>query len=182
MSYLSRSKEPNIPVSAAEPRLSASPAPAKTQTDIVSTIGPGMLITGSIMSTGAVQVSGRVNGEIRAAQLIIDDGGKVEGTVTVEEAVVRGIFKGKIHGNSVKLQGAAKVEGEIYNKSLTIEQNVLFDGVSRRLDRSAEPRTIKEVKGVVQAQQPARADYAPIELSTDQIASPATGIDFEVLR
>lgn len=39
-----------------------------------------------------------------------------------------------MHGNSVKLQGKAQWDGEIFNKSLVIEPNVQFEGVSRPLD------------------------------------------------
>jgi len=51
---------------------------------------------------------------------------------------VHGIFNGTIHANTVKLQGAAKVDGEIFNKSLTIDPNVQFEGVSRRLERPVD--------------------------------------------
>jgi cytoskeletal protein CcmA (bactofilin family) len=51
---------------------------------------------------------------------------------------VQGAFNGTIHANSVKLQGTAAVNGEIFNKSLVIEPNVQFEGVSRRLDRTVE--------------------------------------------
>ncbi len=39
-------------------------------------------------------------------------------------AVIQGTFNGSIHDNSVKLLASAMVEGEIYNRSLTIEQDV----------------------------------------------------------
>lgn len=47
-----------------------------------------------------------------------------------------------IHGNTVKLQGTAVVEGEIYSKSLAIEQEALFEGVSRRLERAVEAPSV----------------------------------------
>jgi cytoskeletal protein CcmA (bactofilin family) len=52
--------------------------------------------------------------------------------------VIEGSFNGTIHGNSVKLQKTAVVEGEIYNKSLAIEEAARFEGVSRRLERAVE--------------------------------------------
>ncbi|WP_246662960.1 polymer-forming cytoskeletal protein [Pseudolabrys sp. FHR47] len=39
-----------------------------------------------------------------------------------------GTFKGTIHGNVVKLQSTAMVEGEVYNRSLAIDQNANFEG------------------------------------------------------
>jgi len=103
--------------------------------EIVSTLGHGMLITGNIVCTGAMHVFGRVVGDIHASQLVICEGAKVEGKIIAPDLVVQGEFKGTISGNNVKLQGTAIVDGEIFNKSLTIEQNALFEGVARRLDK-----------------------------------------------
>ncbi len=103
--------------------------------EIVSTLGHGMMVTGNIVCTGAMHVFGRVIGDIHAAQLVICEGAKVEGKVVAPDLVVQGEFRGTINGNNVKLQGTAVVDGEIFNKSLTIEQNALFEGVARRLDK-----------------------------------------------
>ena len=106
--------------------------------DVLSTFGPGMVITGNIVCAGGLQIFGRVPGEIHAAQLVICEGAKVEGKIVAQDTVVQGEFKGTIHGNTVKLQGTAVVDGEIYNRSLTIEQNAQFEGVARRLDRPVD--------------------------------------------
>jgi cytoskeletal protein CcmA (bactofilin family) len=120
-----------------EPRLNGG-APAKTSPEIVSTFGSGMLITGNIVCPGALQIFGRVTGEIQASHLTIGDGAKVEGKIIAQETVIQGVFNGTIHSTSVKLQGTAKVDGEVFNKSLTIEPNVQFEGVSRRLERPVD--------------------------------------------
>ena len=103
--------------------------------EIVSTLGRGMTVTGNIVCTGAMHVFGRVVGDIHASQLVICEGAKVEGKIMAPDLVVQGEFKGTISGNNVKLQSTAVVDGEIFNKSLTIEQNALFEGVARRLDK-----------------------------------------------
>ena len=136
MNYFSQPKVPrDAPKEAApEPRLAPGPL-AKASPEIVSTFGSGMLITGNIVCAGALQIFGRVTGEIQASHLTIGDGAKVEGKIIAQETVIQGVFNGTIHSTSVKLQGSAKVDGEVYNKSLTIEPNVQFEGVSRRLER-----------------------------------------------
>ncbi|MGI8526375.1 MAG: bactofilin family protein [Pseudolabrys sp.] len=106
--------------------------------EAVSTIGPGMVITGNVVSTGAAQIHGRVNGDVHVAQLSICSGAQVEGKIVAQEVVIEGTFKGTIHGNNVRLRASAVVDGEIYNKSLTIEENAQFEGVARRLDRAVE--------------------------------------------
>jgi cytoskeletal protein CcmA (bactofilin family) len=119
-----------------EPRLNGTAGP-----EILSTFGTGMVITGNIVCPGALQIFGRVTGEIQASHLVICEGAKVEGKIIAQETVIQGTFNGTIHGNSVKLQGNACVDGEIFNKSLMIEPNVQFEGVSRRLDRTVEMPT-----------------------------------------
>lgn len=160
---------------AAEARPGSTP---KMQPDIVTTFGPGMLVTGNVVCAGAVQVFGRVLGDIRAAHLIIGEGAYVEGNVTALDAIVQGSFKGTIHGNTVKLQGNARIEGEVYNKSLSIEPNVVFEGSSRRLDRPVDAPSVKEVAGNRDLA-PLAPSAEPLDLVPQQYA-PA-GIDNDVL-
>jgi len=119
-------------------------APGK---DIVSILGHGMLVTGNIVCAGSVQIFGCVVGDIHAAQLVICEGAKVEGKIIAPETTIQGVFSGTINANNVKLQSTAVVDGEIFNKSLTIEQNALFEGVARRLDKPVSPPSSAQVKG-----------------------------------
>jgi cytoskeletal protein CcmA (bactofilin family) len=132
-----------------EPKLeTAAPArKADSPQEIVSTLGPGLLITGNVVSTGTVQIHGRVIGDIHAARLLVSKGAMVEGKITAQEAVIDGNFKGTIHGNNVKLQATAVVDGEIFKQSLVIEQNAQFEGVSRRLETPVEAPTNDQVSG-----------------------------------
>ena len=122
-------------------------APAKPVQDTLSTVGKGMLITGNVVCTGALQIFGRVTGEIHAAKVIVGEGAKVEGKIRAQDLVIQGEFLGTVHANSVSLRCAAKVDGEVFNKQLAIEQNALFEGVSRRLERPIEPPSADQVSG-----------------------------------
>jgi cytoskeletal protein CcmA (bactofilin family) len=139
VNYFSQPKGAVKPVEkpAADVRVAAPVTQAKTA-DVLSTFGPGMVITGNVVCAGSLQIFGRIAGEIHAAQLVICEGAKVEGKIVAQDTVVQGEFKGTIHGNTVKLQGTAVVDGEIYNRALTIEQNAQFEGVARRLDRPVD--------------------------------------------
>ena len=129
----SKTQRDTAPSKDVERRLNGSAAP-----EILSTFGTGMTITGNVVCPGALQIFGRLTGEIQASHLVICEGAKVEGKIIAQETVIQGTFNGTIHGNSVKLEGKACVDGEIFNKSLVIEPNVQFEGVSRRLDRTIE--------------------------------------------
>lgn len=64
-----------------------------------------------------------------------------------------------------KLQNSAVVEGEIFNRSLTIELDAQFEGVLRRLDRLVEAPSVGEV--------PAEPTVASPAIQTDPIFDPA---------
>ena len=112
---------------------------ANPRTETASILGHTVLVTGNIVSEGTLQIFGRVNGDIHAEQLIIKEGGQVEGNVVAQETTILGLCKGTIRSNSVRLQGSAAVEGEIYSQSLRIEEDAHFEGVSRRLTTPIEP-------------------------------------------
>ena len=135
MSYFSQSKTERD-------RKTTNGSAIETQTETTaaqaSTLARGMVITGNIVCTDPVEIYGRLVGDIHASQLTICEGAQVEGKVIAQDAVIQGTFKGTIHGNSVKLRGTAMVAGEIFNRSLTIEQDAQFEGVARRLDKPVD--------------------------------------------
>jgi cytoskeletal protein CcmA (bactofilin family) len=79
-----------------------------------------------------VRISGRIEGELHASTVLIDDGAQVEGDIVAEELIIGGRVKGTIHANRVKLNGSAIVEGDIFHRSLSIDENARFEGSSRR--------------------------------------------------
>ena len=100
----------------------------------VSSISSALTVVGKISGSGAVQVFGRVEGELQASTVLIYDGAEVEGNVVAEELTVGGRIKGTIHANRVKLNSTADVQGDIFHRSLAIEENARFEGTSRRDD------------------------------------------------
>jgi len=168
VNYFSQPKSARDLKPANEPKIAtpAPAAPAAPRSDVVSTFGPGMVITGNVVCAGALQIFGRVSGEIHAAQLVVCEGAKVEGKIVAQDTVIQGEFKGTVHGNTVKLQSSAVVEGEIYNRSLSIEQNAQFEGVSRRLDRPVDAPSLDRAKA-----ENSREAMSHIELALKEIVA-----------
>src|SRR5262245_59329074 len=113
------------------------PAPT-TKAGNASCIGSGMSIVGKIECNGPVQVFGRIEGELRASELIISDGAQVDGSVIAQDLTVRGRIKGTIRAHRVKLQDGGAVEGDIFHRSLSIDENALFEGSSRRVENPTD--------------------------------------------
>jgi len=111
-------------------QLSAAPEEVP---DPISSIGADMSIIGKVLCTGPLQVFGRVEGELRAADLVIGGGANVQGSVCAQEVTVLGRFRGTIRAVQVKLLGRAVVEGDVFHQQLSIEEEALFEGSSRPL-------------------------------------------------
>ena len=109
-----------------------------TNAAIRSCIGSGMSIVGNIECNGPAQVFGRIEGEVRASDLLIGDGAQIEGSVIAQDVTVCGRVKGTIRAVRVKLQDGGAVEGDIFHRSLSIDENSLFEGSSRRVENPTE--------------------------------------------
>src|SRR5256886_9659031 len=109
----------------------ARPEPT-TKAGTGSCIGSGMSIVGNIECNGPAQVFGRIQGELRASDLLISEGAQVEGSVIAQDVTVCGRVKGTIRAVRVKLQDGGAVEGDIFHRPLSIDENSLFEGSSRR--------------------------------------------------
>jgi cytoskeletal protein CcmA (bactofilin family) len=122
----------------------ARPEPTKPGTG--SCIGSGMSIVGNIECNGPAQVFGRIQGELRASDLLIGDGAQIEGSVVAQSVTVCGRVKGTIRAVRVKLQDGGAVEGDIFHRSLSIDENSLFEGSSRRVENPTDPSSV-DAKG-----------------------------------
>ena len=114
----------------------AKAEPAKPQ--MTSSIGVGMSIVGTVECNGPAQIFGRIEGQIRASDLLIGEGAQVEGDVVAQEVTICGSVKGTIRAVRVRLQGGGEVAGDIFHRSLSIDENSLFEGSSRRVENPTD--------------------------------------------
>jgi|SRR6516162_9605076 len=124
-------------------QVAASPPVTKAGTG--SCIGSGMSIIRNIECSGPTQVFGRIEGELRALDL--GNGAQVEGSVIAQDVTVCGRVKGTIHAVRVKLQNGGVVEGDIFHRSLSIDENSQFEGSSRRVENPIDSSSSVDPKG-----------------------------------
>src|SRR3984893_3622368 len=114
---------------------------------MASCIGSDMSIVGNIECKGPAQVFGRIEGELRASDLLISDGAHIEGSVVAQNVTVCGRVKGTIRAVRVKLQNGGVVEGDIFHRSLSIDENSQFEGSSRRVENPTDTLSSVDAKG-----------------------------------
>jgi cytoskeletal protein CcmA (bactofilin family) len=113
-------------------RPTIGPAATTDSPELISCISSGVTVVGKIIGDGTFKIFGRLEGELQASTVVIADGGQVLGEVVADDLTVGGRVKGTIHANRVKLHSTAIVEGDIFHRSLSIEQEARFEGSSRR--------------------------------------------------
>jgi cytoskeletal protein CcmA (bactofilin family) len=132
--------------SAADPSRGSQAAASARKTDGDTRTGSGnstrsqsfidasLTIIGDLHSDGDVQLDGRVCGNVGCAQLIVGREAAVTGSITAEQAIIRGSVTGTIRAGAVILQGTARVESEIAYTVLAVDDGATFEGAARHSD------------------------------------------------
>src|SRR5262245_7854846 len=127
--------------SIAQPRATLQPSQTPETGETISTLGPGMAIVGKIDCQGTLHIFGRIEGELRATNVLIGNGAQFDGNVIAQGVTIDGRLKGSIHATRVSLQSNAVVEGDIFHRVLSIDANAQFEGSSRRVDNPTDAVT-----------------------------------------
>ena len=106
-------------------------ARARDSSPLISTISEDLTITGNVTSTGELHLDGRIHGDVHCVSLVLGETARLEGNVVAEDVMVRGHLIGSVRALRVMLQSQAHVEGNLFHKSLSIEQGTHFEGESR---------------------------------------------------
>jgi cytoskeletal protein CcmA (bactofilin family) len=133
---------PSVELTPRSPKAASAPEPANLEpTGRVASISRGTSIVGKIVCDGAVNIFGRIEGEVRGASVNVCEGAHVDGNLFAEELIVGGSVRGTIEATRVKLQSTADVKGDICHQLLSIEENAQFDGTSKRVTKATESRS-----------------------------------------
>ncbi len=89
---------------------------------------------GHINASGEVQLDGELEGDIKAAALMVGEQAIVKGDITCDAVTIRGRVEGGIRAKQVTLAATAHIEGDIVHSSLSVEAGAHFDGNVRHSD------------------------------------------------
>jgi len=128
----SKSKEPEpTPVA---PAPTVQPKRPRNNGGAPSIISSELVVRGTLISAGDVQIEGKVDGDIRASSLVVGDKAVIVGDLYAEECIVRGRVEGSIRARKVQLCATCHVEGNILHEALSVESGAFFEGNCRHSD------------------------------------------------
>ena len=113
----------------------------------INRIVEGTSIEGEIRCESNIRIDGSFVGNlITKGRLVIGPAGRIEGTVTCQNAEIEGLVKGKLFVQQMlSLKGTAKVEGDIFTDKLAVEPGSSFTGACNMGAK------VKEMKKEVQS-------------------------------
>jgi cytoskeletal protein CcmA (bactofilin family) len=111
---------------------------SKSLLDSIETvIGTSAILNGDLQSEKVIRIDGKLNGNIRAAGVMIGEEGQVIGDIDTIVFMVAGCVKGNIKASdSIEILPKARVEGDITTDLLTIVEGATFEGKSSRIKSS----------------------------------------------
>ncbi|MBY0422790.1 MAG: polymer-forming cytoskeletal protein [Parvularculaceae bacterium] len=101
---------------------------------VPSIISADVILRGNIVSAGEIQLDGTLEGDVKAAMLIVGERASVKGEIVCESVTVRGRVEGGIRSKTVVLAATSYIVGDIIHSSLSVEAGAHFEGNCRHSD------------------------------------------------
>jgi len=121
-------------------------------------IGQDVEIVGSIKCGGAIQIDGKLSGDLTCSgNVVVGAGAAIKGNLSVNSVTVLGAITGNVAAkDKIELKASANVNGDIRAKRMSVEDGVTFVGKSEVNPSGAQ----------------ARPDQRPVELEAAQVETP----------
>jgi len=98
-----------------------------------SHIGETMQLEGDLRTSGSIDVSGLINGNIFVSDMAVKETGSIRGSIEAGSVEINGHVEGKITADTVIVGKTAVIKGDIFFKnSLKTEEGADIDGYIKR--------------------------------------------------
>ncbi|WBV45525.1 polymer-forming cytoskeletal protein [Pseudoroseomonas cervicalis] len=124
------------PAERIEPRIGRGAAP---QPASVMLVAADSELEGRLRSRGVVRVEGVLRGTLHAPVLLLEPGGLIEGTVTVERARISGTLRGTLLAREVEVVRTAALDAELVYDEISVERGARLRGLHRQRDPEPKP-------------------------------------------
>ena len=120
----------------------AAARPARSGSPRLSFIGSEVIISGDLATDAQLHVDGRIDGNVRCAQLCQGAEGIISGNIHADEARLAGTVEGTVSAATITIEASARILGDIAYDTIGIEAGARIEG---RLGRRAAAGTGDEV-------------------------------------
>jgi cytoskeletal protein CcmA (bactofilin family) len=96
----------------------------------LSIVAHDLTVAGDLTAEGVIRIEGRVTGNVTAgSQLLLSEGGVVEGDIRTREAVLGGEVRGTVTAEErIEVQASALVHGDLVTPRLLIQEGGRVNG------------------------------------------------------
>jgi cytoskeletal protein CcmA (bactofilin family) len=94
----------------------------------IAIIGKQFDIKGDLNGVGAVIISGKIEGNISATQVVIERGAKVLGDIACTQIDISGHVRGQIDATDVVIREKASIEGDLSYSTIAMESGSVVSG------------------------------------------------------
>ena len=129
-----------------------------------SYVGETLQIEGDFRSSGSVDISGLINGNVFVSDMTIKETGSVRGSIESTTIEINGHVEGKITADAVTIGKSAVIKGDIFFKnSLKTEEGADIDGYIKRVN-NGKSNTEEDIaiEEIVERAEPRKPKVVPV--------------------
>ena len=93
-----------------------------------SVLGSDVVITGNVSASVDLHVDGKIDGDLKCANLVQGEASEIKGSVVAETAKIAGLLDGAIEAKTLIVHATARITGDVTYESITIENGGKVEG------------------------------------------------------
>jgi cytoskeletal protein CcmA (bactofilin family) len=129
-----------------------------------SLVGETMQLEGDLRSSGFIDISGLINGNVFVSELTINETGSIRGSVEAGTIEINGHVEGKISADIVIVGKNAVIKGDIFfRNTLKTEEGADIDGYIKRVN-NGKTNTEEDIaiEEIVERTEPIKPKIVPV--------------------
>jgi cytoskeletal protein CcmA (bactofilin family) len=109
-----------------------------------SILGSDVVVTGNVAASVDLHVDGKIEGDLKCANLVQGEASEVKGAIVAETAKIAGLVDGSIEAKTLIIHASARITGDVIYETITIENGGKVDGkLSHRRHGGVAPTAVK---------------------------------------
>ena len=93
-----------------------------------SVLGSDVVITGNVAASVDLHIDGKIDGDLKCANLVQGEASEIKGAVTADTAKIAGLLDGSIEAKTLIVHATARITGDVIYETITIENGVKVEG------------------------------------------------------